>query len=247
MQLKQDPMKPTTARDKIIVALDVEELAVAQVLAESLRGAAGAFKIGKQLFTRYGPEAAAVIRKSGGRFFLDLKFHDIPNTVAGASREAVRLGAAMFTIHAMGGYDMIRQAVAAVHETTAATGCERPAVLAVTVLTSLGPDDMQRIGLSGDLEEMVVRLARLAQKAGADGVVASPREIAAVKDRCGSDFLVVTPGIRPAEARPDDQKRAMTPVEAVRAGADYLVVGRPVTRAPDPRAALESIVRDLEG
>jgi orotidine-5'-phosphate decarboxylase len=238
-------MVRTAAMDKIIIALDVEELDGALKLVGLLKDHVGAFKIGKQLFTRYGPEAVRMIHERGGKVFLDLKFHDIPTTVAKASREVTRLGVFMFNIHAMGGFDMMRQAVNAVHEMAFSLNCERPKVLAVTVLTSLGPEDLQRIGISADVEELVIRFARLGKDAGVDGVVASPREIGAIKKEYGSDFLVVTPGIRPMSSEGHDQKRTMTPGEAIQTGADYIVVGRPVTQAPDPLAVVKSIIDEL--
>lgn len=238
-------MVRTAAMDKIIIALDVEELDGARKLVGLLKDHVDAFKIGKQLFTRYGPEAVRMIHERGGKVFLDLKFHDIPTTVAKASREVTRLGVFMFNIHAMGGFDMMRQAVNAVHEMAFSLNCERPKVLAVTVLTSLGPEDLQRIGISADVEELVIRFARLGKDAGVDGVVASPREIGAIKKEYGSDFLVVTPGIRPMSSEGHDQKRTMTPVEAIQTGADYIVVGRPVTQAPDPLAVVKSIIDEL--
>lgn len=226
---------------KIIVALDVEELDQARRLISLLKDQVGAFKIGKQLFTRYGPESIRMVHAAGSRVFLDLKFHDIPSTVANASREAARHGVFMFNVHALGGLAMMQQAARAARDMAAPLGPERPRVLAVTVLTSLEAQDLAPLGFSGDLEQLVVRLARLAQQAGLDGVVASPREIEAVRQACGPAFLIVTPGIRLAGAA-DDQKRTMTPAEAMRAGADYIVVGRPVTRAPDPVAAVAMII-----
>ncbi|MCP4717489.1 MAG: orotidine-5'-phosphate decarboxylase [Deltaproteobacteria bacterium] len=236
---------PIDPKDKIIVALDVDELERAAELAAALQGHVGAFKIGKQLFTRCGPEAVSRIHDRGGRLFLDLKYHDIPTTVAKASREATRLGVFMFNMHASGGFRMMREAAEAASETAAELRVEKPLVLAVTVLTSMGAEDLQRIGFDLEPEALVVRLARLAQEAGLDGVVASPREIIAVKQACGKGFVVVTPGIRPASSPPDDQKRTMTPAEAMEAGADYIVVGRPITQAPDPAAAAQAVREEM--
>jgi len=238
-------MAKTAAMDKIIIALDVEKLDDALKLAGLLKEHVGAFKIGKQLFTRYGPEAVRMIHECGGRVFLDLKFHDIPATVAKASREVTRLEVFMFNIHAMGGFDMMSQAVNAVHEMALSLNCARPKILAVTVLTSLGTEDLQSVGISADVEELVIKFARLGKDAGVDGVVASPREIRAIKKEYGNDFLVVTPGIRPKSSELQDQKRTMTPGEAIRAGADYIVVGRPVTQAHDPLAVVKNIVKEL--
>lgn len=234
------------ASQKIIIALDVETLEQARDLVGRLSGTVGAFKIGKQLFTRCGPEAVAMVHATGSRVFLDLKYHDIPTTVAKAGCEAARMGVFMFNVHALGGSAMIRATVKAVHEMAHASGAQAPLILAVTVLTSMAQADLAELGLHDPVEQVVARLARLAQAAGADGVVASPREIRLIKDTCGPDFIVVTPGIRPAAAAQDDQKRTMTPAQACAAGADFMVIGRPVTHAPDPRAAALAIVSELE-
>jgi orotidine-5'-phosphate decarboxylase len=236
-------MKTTAAKDKIIVALDVEDLPAALRLVELLHNDVGAFKIGKQLFTASGPDAVRQVHERGGRVFLDLKFHDIPTTVAKASLEAARLGVFMFNMHALGGFAMMQEAVRAVRATPGAQA--GPLMIAVTVLTSMGPDDLKPLGLTLPVDELVVRLARLAKEAGMNGVVASPREIGLIKKACGPDFLVVTPGIRPAGAEANDQKRAMTPGEAVQAGADFIVVGRPITHAIDPQAAARSIAQEM--
>ena len=236
-------MKKTAAKDRIIVALDVEDMYEALRLVELLHADVGAFKIGKQLFTARGPEAVRRIHKLGGRVFLDLKFHDIPTTVARASVEAARHGVFMFNMHALGGLAMMQEAVKAVR---ALPGAElRPLMIAVTVLTSMGPDDLKPLGITLPIDELVPRLALLAKEAGMDGVVASPREIGLIKKACGPDFLVVTPGIRPRGADANDQKRAMTPAEAVQAGADFIVVGRPITHAIDPQAAARSIAQEM--
>jgi len=232
--------------EKIIVALDVEELEQARELVNCLTGTVGAFKIGKQLFTRCGPEAVAMVHAAGGRVFLDLKYHDIPTTVAKAGCEAARSGVFMFNVHALGGSTMISATVKAVRKITAQTGTPSPIILAVTVLTSMSEADLAEIGIHEPVEQVVERLARLAQSAGADGVVASPREIDLIKKACGSEFVVVTPGIRPASSAQDDQKRIMTPAQAVHAGADFMVIGRPITQAPDPRAAALAIAAELE-
>ena len=234
------------ASDKIIVALDVETLEQAQKLVDCLSGTVGAFKIGKQLFTRCGPEAVAMVHAANGRVFLDLKYHDIPTTVAKAGCEAMRSGVFMFNVHALGGKTMIETTVKAVRAMAHAPGTPAPLILAVTVLTSMAEADLAEIGIHEPVEQVVVRLARLAQTAGADGVVASPREIRLIKEACGPDFVVVTPGIRPTSSAQDDQKRTMTPVQAVQAGADFMVIGRPITSAPDPRAAALAIAAELE-
>lgn len=234
------------ASEKIIIALDVETLEQARELVECLSGTVGAFKIGKQLFTRYGPEAVAMVHAAGGRVFLDLKYHDIPTTVAKAGCEAARMGVFMFNVHALGGSAMIGATVKAVREMAHASGAQAPLILAVTVLTSMAKSDLTEIGIHKPAEQVVARLARLAQASGADGVVASPREIRLIKETCGPDFLVITPGIRPAASAQDDQKRTMTPGQALAAGADFLVIGRPVTHAPDPRAAALAIGAELK-
>jgi orotidine-5'-phosphate decarboxylase len=234
------------ASEKIIIALDVETLEQARELVSCLNGTVGAFKIGKQLFTRCGPEAVAMVHAAGSRVFLDLKYHDIPTTVAKAGCEAARTGVFMFNVHALGGSAMIDTTVKAVREMADKTGTQPPLILAVTVLTSMSETDLSEIGIHDPVETVVTRLARLAQAAGADGVVASPREIRMIKEACGPDFVVVTPGIRPAASAQDDQKRTMTPAQALEAGADFMVIGRPVTQAPDPQAAALAIAAELE-
>lgn len=234
-------MKTTAAKDKIIVALDVETLAEALTLVDQLHADVGAFKIGKQLFTSAGPDAVRRIHEGRGNIFLDLKFHDIPTTVAKASVEAARLGVFMFNMHALGGAAMMRESMEAVRALAGA----QPLLIAVTVLTSMGPDDLKPLGITLPVDELVVRLALLARDAGMSGVVASPREISLIKKACGPEFLVVTPGIRPCGADANDQKRAMTPGEAVKAGADFIVVGRPITHAPDPQAAARNIAEEI--
>jgi orotidine-5'-phosphate decarboxylase len=231
--------------DKIIVALDVDTLEQARTLVESLSGTVGAFKIGKQLFTRCGPAAVAMVHAAGSRVFLDLKYHDIPTTVAKAGSEAARMGVFMFNVHALGGSAMIAETVRTVRDTARALGTPAPLILAVTVLTSMAENDLAEIGIRDPVEEVVTRLARLAQAAGADGVVASPRELCLIKETCGPDFVVVTPGIRPADTAMNDQKRIMTPREALEAGADFMVIGRPISHAPDPRAAALAIAQGL--
>jgi orotidine-5'-phosphate decarboxylase len=235
-----------SVKNRIILALDVDELERARELAGLLKNDAGLFKIGKQLFTRYGPQAIAMVHSLGGDVFLDLKFHDIPHTVARAAEEAVRHGVFMFNVHASGGFEMMQQAVSAVQAKAAALNQRKPLVLAVTVLTSLSAADLSKLGINSPVEEQVVRLARLARSAGVDGVVASPHEIEMIKKECGRDFLVVTPGVRPAASATGDQKRVLTPGEALRKGADYIVVGRPVIGAPDPVAAVRDIINEIE-
>ena len=231
------------ARKKIIFALDVDSMGLAEQWAERLAKRVGMLKIGKQLFTACGPAVVRAIRERGGEVFLDLKYHDIPNTVAMASLEAARLGVQLFNLHALGGYEMMARTVERVIGVF--PDSSRPRVLAVTILTSSTAETLREVGIDLPVAEMVVRLARLAQKAGIDGVVASPLEIPLIREACGSDFLIVTPGVRPAFAAADDQKRVMTPAEAVKAGADYLVIGRPISAAPDPIMAAEAIIDEI--
>ena len=225
--------------NRVIVPLDFPTLAKAAGMATRLIGHVAAVKIGKQLFTAEGPAAIRAMHDLGFRVFLDLKYHDIPNTVASAVEAAKAHGVWLLNVHASGGASMMRAAAAA------AAGPGRPLVIGVTVLTSLSEEEYRAAtGTSRTLEEQVKHLAREAQAAGLDGVVASPQEIRAIRGQCGPDFLIVTPGVRPADAALNDQQRVMTPGEAVRAGADYLVVGRPITGAPDPVAAAQRIAAE---
>ena len=235
-----------SANNKLIVALDVETTGEARELFQALRDVAGMFKIGSQLFTAAGPGIVREIVGAGGRVFLDLKFHDIPNTVAAAGVEAARLGVSIFNIHALGGSEMMRRTAEAVAETAQRESIRRPSIIAVTVLTSADSATLAEVGISTDMEAQVSRLARLAAECGLDGVVASPHEVALVREVVKpQDFLIVTPGVRPSGSTADDQKRVMTPAEAVRAGADYLVVGRAILRAHDPVRAARKIVEEM--
>jgi orotidine-5'-phosphate decarboxylase len=234
-----------SAKDKLIVALDLPSAAAAARLAESLYERVGVFKVGSELFTAEGPVLVRYLVANGAKVFLDLKFHDIPNTVRAATREAVQMGVRMLNVHAAGGRAMMAAAAESARETSNALHISPPLVLGVTVLTSLTAEDLQEIGMEGGIENAVPRLARLAQAAGLDGVVASPREIAAIRRACGPSFVIVTPGIRPATAEANDQARIATPSAAIRAGADFIVVGRPITAAPDPLAAAAAIVAEV--
>lgn len=233
------------ARDRLIVALDVESAAEARRLVEHLGGTAGAFKIGLQLFTAEGPSFVKELCDAGHRVFLDLKFHDIPNTVAKAAVEAARLGVWMFNVHASGGNEMMRTAVSEVDEFCSKRSMSRPKMIAVTVLTSSADDTLEQIGIERTAAEQALRLAKLAKASGIDGVVASPLESLEIRDECGKEFLIVTPGVRPIDASKDDQKRVMTPSDAIRSGADHLVIGRPITGAIDPARAAEEILQEI--
>lgn len=233
------------AKDRLIFALDVDEYDQAQQWVEQLKDNVGVFKIGKQLFTRCGPDVVKMVIAQGADVFLDLKYHDIPNTVAKAAVEACRLGVRMFNVHALGGGEMMRTAVAEVNAYCRTTGLPRPQLLAVTILTSSDQETLKEIGIERPVDEMVVRLARLAQQSGLDGVVASPREAALIHAACGEGFAIVTPGVRPAFAAQDDQKRIMTPAAAIAAGATSLVIGRPISAASDPLAAAGMILAEI--
>jgi orotidine-5'-phosphate decarboxylase len=228
--------------NRILVALDVPSAADALSLADTLRGAVGGFKVGSQLFTAAGPDIVRKLVDRGDSVFLDLKVHDIPNTVAGAIRSSAQLGVWMVNVHASGGRPMMEAARKAADERRP-PGRHRPLVIAVTVLTSLDAETLASVGISASPLEQVVRLAELAKAAGLDGVVASPQETAAIRKACGPAFVIVTPGIRggSAAAARDDQQRTMSPAEAIAAGSSYLVVGRPITAAPDPREAARLI------
>jgi orotidine-5'-phosphate decarboxylase len=245
--------------DQLLIALDVESAGQAAALADSLRGVAGGFKIGSRLFTSEGPSMVRALVERGDRVFLDLKFHDIPNTVATAVAAAASLGVWMLNVHASGGTKMMQAARDAAHETAARTGLRTPLVIAVTVLTSMSSAALAETGVETPLLDHVLRLAQLAHAAGLDGVVASPQETVAIRQRVGSEFAIVTPGIRGGvSAKPgapagagggktskDDQERTMTPREAIASGASYIVVGRPIIAAPDPRGAAEQIASDM--
>ena len=233
-------------KERLCIALDVPTLEKAVEVVHELAPYVGLFKIGMQLFTAEGPRAIHSIRGLGGKVFLDLKYHDIPNTVANAAREAMSLGVDVFTIHASGGTMMMRAVADALEEKGGATG--RPTVLAITVLTSLSSQQIRKeLNVAQTVREQVVSLARLAQAAGIHGVVASPQEIKTIRKACGKDFMILTPGIRPEWAADKaDQKRIMTPAQAIRAGADYIVVGRPIRKAPDPKSAAKRICAEIE-
>ena len=230
--------------DQFLVALDVDTVAEARALANTLRGAVGGFKIGSRLFTSEGPPFVEELAGHGDRVFLDLKFHDIPTTVAGAVAAATRLGVWMLNVHAAGGAAMMRAARTAAHDEAARRSQPFPLVIAVTMLTSLDDQALAEIGMHDAMATQVGRLAALAEAAGLDGVVASPREIDIIRRRVGRNFAIVTPGIRGAADRKGDQSRTMTASEALAAGASYVVIGRPIISAPDPRAAAERLAEE---
>jgi orotidine-5'-phosphate decarboxylase len=237
------------AAAKVMVALDKPDAGAALQLAAQLQGTGCWMKVGMELFYASGPAVVRELKTRGFKVFLDVKMHDIPNTVRGGSRSIVNLGADLFNVHAAGGVAMMEAAMEGVTEAVAAGDAERaPLIIAVTQLTSTGADVLNReIGISGTVEDAVVRYAGLAKAAGLQGVVASPLEVEAIKAACGSGFLTVTPGIRPKGAEIGDQSRIMTPGQAVAAGTDYLVVGRPITTAADPLQALNSILKEMTG
>jgi orotidine-5'-phosphate decarboxylase len=229
-----------SARDRLIVSLDVPSAAEAQRILAALGESVSFYKVGKRLFTAAGPALVRDLVASGRKVFLDLKFHDIPNTVASAVRSASELGVTMLTVHASGGSKMLRAAAEA-----AAAAKRPPLVLAVTVLTSFDEADLKEIGVAAPAQEQVLRLASLARKAGCGGVIASALEAKAIRREMGSNFTIVTQGVRPAGAALDDQSRVATPAEAMAAGADYIGVGRPITRAKDPAAAARAILEEI--
>jgi len=233
-------------KDRVIVALDTDSLDTAQALITNLKGVISYFKVGKELFTAHGNEALHAIEASGARCFLDLKYHDIPTTVAKASTVACNKGIAMFNVHACGGFKMMKSAREAVDKAAIENGLFRPLVLAVTVLTSMSEEELAgEIGVSRTMDEQVVALASLAKDAGLDGVVASAKEVTKIKAALGDDFVVVTPGIRPQWAASNDQARVVTPKDAVAMGVDYMVIGRPITAAENPREAAERIIEEI--
>jgi orotidine-5'-phosphate decarboxylase len=229
------------SRDRLIVALDVPGAAHARQVVQTLGEAISTYKIGKQLFTAEGPGIVRDLVSSGRKVFLDLKFHDIPNTVAGAVASAAELGVSMLTVHASGGKTMLKAAVAA-----AAQSAARPMVLAVTVLTSLSDADLQEIGVSGNVQAQVLRLGGLARSAGCGGLVASAQEARELRRELGEGFEIITPGVRPAGNDKGDQARVLTPAEAIRAGATRLVVGRPILQASDPAKTVQEILAGID-
>ncbi len=237
-------MSHADSAKRLICAIDTVERDTAVALATSLGDVVGGAKLGLEFFTAHGPDGAAAVAGCGLPLFLDLKYYDIPNTVAGAIRGSAELKPFMITVHIGGGPAMLRAAMAASFRVASQNG-RRPLVIGVTVLTSFDEEDVEAVGMKGPISEQVRRLADLAQSSGLDGVVCSAFEIADLRQQCGGDFKLVVPGIRPAWSSADDQKRIVTPAEALRRGADYLVVGRPITRADDPPAAARRIIDEM--
>lgn len=235
-------------KDRLIVALDVSDARRALELVEQLTPYVGMFKVGMELFYSQGSEIIREIKKQKGKIFLDLKLHDIPNTVARAAVVLARLGVDMINVHAAGGGEMMRAAVDAVRRECAGLGIRPPLMIAVTVLTSISQEAFNsEMGVPGEIMDRAAAWAGLARNAGMDGVVASPREVVAIRQACGPDFIIVTPGVRPAGSQKGDQKRIMTPGQAVKTGATYLVVGRPITGDADPARAAGAVVEEIEG
>ena len=236
-----------TAKERLVLALDVDDFKKAEELVGKLSDYIGVFKIGSQLFTAEGAKVVNMVNKRGGKVFLDLKFHDIPNTVARAAEVATKLGVYIFNVHTSGGYEMMKAATEAAAKTSQDLGIRKPLILGVTLLTSINQEILEKeIGIKKRLEEQVVHLAKLAKAAGFDGVVASSWEIKEIRKACGEDFVILTPGIRPTGKSSDDQKRVMTPQEAIKLGSDFLVIGRPIRNASNPVEAAKEILKEME-
>jgi orotidine-5'-phosphate decarboxylase len=234
-------------REQLCLALDVDNQFIAKELVQELSDYVGIFKIGFQLFVAEGPQIISTIRNSGSEIFLDLKFHDIPNTVAEVSKVVTGLGVSMFNIHAMGGIDMMTAAVKAASSEAKHIRVEKPKILAVTLLTSLDEYALKdQLKIKDTVQDYVAHLALLAKKSGIDGVIASPQEIGLIRSTCGPNFIIGTPGIRMPDSPPDDQKRTLTPKQAIDAGATFIIVGRPIRNAKDPVMAAKEILSELE-
>ena len=236
----------TSPKDRLIVALDVDNTDKALGLVEKLKNDVRFFKVGFELFSSTGPGIIEPIREKGCDIFLDLKFHDIPNTAVKASVAITKLGVYMFNVHALGGYDMMKEVAEAVENAADRAGVDQPKILAVTILTSMDAKALKALGIGDSMKEEVLRLAVMAKDAGLDGVVASPSEAKLIRKKLGEDFLIVTPGVRPALASAHDQKRIATPKNAIKDGADFIVVGRPITEAKDPAAAARQILEEIK-
>ena len=233
--------------ERIAIALDLDDLGSACQIMDRLGDSAKLYKVGPQLFTRVGPAIIKEIKNRGKNLFLDLKFHDIPNTVAKASESAVELGVDIFNIHISGGMEMMSASAEATRSKSAKLGIKKPILLGVTVLTSMDEAELQTLyDTKRDIESQIIHLAKLANSAGLDGVVASPKEIKLIRRNLGNGFVILTPGVRTEKLEGDDQKRIMTPSQAFLDGADYIVVGRPIYQSPDPVEAFEKILRQIE-
>lgn len=233
------------AKNKLIVALDVDSGEKALKIADILKKDVKLFKVGLELFSSAGPDIVKKIKNIGCNVFLDLKFHDIPNTVSKALVSVTRLGPFMVNVHSLGGAEMMKKAASALKEEASRLRIEKPKLIAVTVLTSMNENGLKEVGINDNMKEEVLRLADLARLSNLDGIVASPVEAGAIRKKFGSDFLIVTPGVRPESAGADDQKRVSAPKEAIKAGADYIVVGRPVIEANDPASAARKILEEI--
>lgn len=236
-------MKPN---ERLIVALDVGTKKRAIAIVKTLKSYVNIFKVGSELFTSCGPEIVREVKKNGCEVFLDLKFHDIPHTAARAAAAASRLGVFMLNVHALGGIDMMKKAAEAARDEAEKAKQNQPKIIAVTILTSMDKNSLEKIGINDNMETQVLRLAGIAKDAGLDGVVASPSEVKVIRRDFGGDFLIVTPGVRPSDAATDDQKRIATPKETVDNGADFIVVGRPIIEAPDPLVAVKKILEEIK-
>lgn len=233
------------AKERLIVALDVDTREEVETLVRELKGEVGMFKVGLQLYTSMGNEIIRIIKDMGGKIFLDLKLHDIPNTVSESVRVLTKLGVDMMNVHSQGGYEMMRLAKETSVKTAGELGIKAPLLIAVTILTSLGDEEVERIGYTRPAKDMVGHLGLLTKEAGLDGVVCSPLEAGIIRDACGEGFITVTPGVRPLGGDVGDQKRITTPSKAIAGGSTYIVVGRPITKAPDVREAARAIVEEM--
>ncbi len=229
----------------VIVALDFDSCEKALNLVDTLGETINHYKVGLELFSRCGIEVVKEISERGKKVFLDLKYHDIPNTVKSAARVGIEAGVWMYNVHALGGYEFLKQIAEFNREYSEKIGVERPLLIAVTVLTSMDEEDLKSVGINSSVEDEVLRLAELSKRAGLDGVVCSAKEVRLIKENLGEDFITVTPGIRPTWAAKNDQKRVVTPKDAVKLGTDYMVIGRPITGAPNPKKAAEKILSEI--
>ena len=236
----------SSAKERLIVALDFHDFADAQNMVRTLGDTVVYYKVGMELFYAVGQKAVQYLKDAGKKVFLDLKIHDIPNTAAGAVTSLANLGVDMMNVHAGGGFTMMKRATETLKEVAGRMGVPCPKLIAVTVVTGINQNEWEELGQTGNIKGQILRLAKLAQKAGLDGVVASPQEAAILRENCGAEFLIVTPGIRPTGSDKGDQSRIATPEMAIGSGASHIVVGRPIIRAADPKAAAEDILRQME-